>query len=129
MLQSRPHHRQAARVIIGLTPQPVNTGPEVVLCYCPITTLPNDGPASSEINRIVSDLVGENEPGAPDPFRLASPLRRITAEELSFLFLHGEANGAVGPSQSVDTCSKPRAAGSNAYSLANFPISVDFPPQ
>lgn len=64
------------------------TRPAAAICYCPVITLHE----KDRLAESVAALMGVSEAEAPEAYRDASPIDRVTGDEPPFLFLQGDAD-------------------------------------
>ncbi len=101
---------------LGWTPELAcpDTRPNAAFCYCPVVSLHSGRPESALLEECYHAFLGATEEQAPDLYRLASPLHRVTGGEPPFLFLHGDKDTDVPLAQSVLMAERLRAAGATA---------------
>lgn len=78
----------------------MDTRPDAVVCYCPVTTLTDHKLQSGRLTAPYADLIDGTESEHPGTYRNASPLHRVTGDEPPFLFVHGDADSTVPVGQS-----------------------------
>lgn len=88
---------------LGRTPElpSADTRPNAAFCYCPVLSLHSGRPESAPLEECYQAFLGATEEEAPDLYRQASPLYRVTGAEPPFLFLHGDEDTDVPLVQSV----------------------------
>jgi len=65
-----------------------DTRPNAAVCYCPVVSVHE----SDRLTAARRELMGASEAAAPERYRAASPIDRITGAEPPFLFLQGDAD-------------------------------------
>lgn len=98
---------------LGRTPELTvsDTRPNAACCYCPVVSLHSGRPESAPLEECYHAFLGATEAEAPDLYRLASPLHRITGAEPPFLFLHGDKDTDVPLAQSTLMAERLREVG------------------
>ena len=92
----------------------MDTRPDAVVCYCPVTTLTDHKLQSGRLTAPYVNLIDGTESEHPGIYRNASPLHRVTGEEPPFLFVHGDADATVPVEQSEAMAQRLTEAGVRA---------------
>jgi acetyl esterase/lipase len=90
-----------------------DTRPNAVIAYCPATDLHQNRPGGF-LPDAVLNFLGQSESEAPELYRQASPVDRVTGAECPFLFVHGDQDPTIPHTFSVGMGEKLRAAGAQA---------------